>query len=81
MRRNWRTIAKRCLGVYGCESGKRGAWSVLEGSSGCGLRGIGLGESVAGEDCYSADIQGLADRRNGGGRSEGVALDWRRTWG
>lgn len=81
MRRNWRRRVKRCLGILGGESGIRGAWSVREGPRGCGHREIGLEEGVAGEDCYSADIQGLVGRRNGGGRSEGAAVDWRRRGG
>lgn len=78
MRRNWKRRAKRCLGVLGGESGKRRAWSVREVPRGCGHREIGLEESVAGGDCYSADVQGLAGRRNGGGRSDEAAVDWRR---
>lgn len=78
MRRNWRRRAKRCLGALGGECGKCGAWSVGEVPRGRGYREIGLEESVAGEDCYSADVQGLVGRRNGGGRGEEAAVDWRR---
>lgn len=64
-----------------CESGKRAAWSVREVLRRCGHREIGLEGSVAGGDCYSADAQGLVGRRNGGGRSEGASVDWRRRGG
>lgn len=66
-----------CLEAFGGESGECGTWSVLEGPGGWCLREIELEESVAGGDCCCACVQGEVDRRNGGGRSEGAAVDWR----
>lgn len=60
------------------ESDKSAAWSVREVPRRCGHCEIGFEGSVAGGDCYSADVQGLVGRRNGGGWSERAAVDWRR---